>query len=124
MSHLTGTSSITTRANNQFPGPVFHRLDTQHYGLRADYADCADSESVDRVPVKPRASAQSAKSVDSIGHSLSTRHGESSTSRLGHWSFSLAGQFAPHPPAGWPAEQVSSRQLKVEHGLGIGNVTG
>ena len=29
------TSSITTRAYSQFPWPDFHRLDTQHYGLRA-----------------------------------------------------------------------------------------
>ncbi len=34
MSHLNGTSSITTRANRQFPWPVFHRLDTQPYGLQ------------------------------------------------------------------------------------------
>ena len=29
------TSSITTWAYSQFPWPVFHRLDTQHYGLRS-----------------------------------------------------------------------------------------
>ena len=29
MSHLTGTSNMTTRANNQFPRPDFHRLDKQ-----------------------------------------------------------------------------------------------
>ena len=33
MSHLNGTSNITTRANSQFPRPVFHRLDTQPYRL-------------------------------------------------------------------------------------------
>ena len=36
MSHLTGTSDITTRANRQFPRPDFHRLDTQPYGLHAN----------------------------------------------------------------------------------------
>ena len=39
LSHLISTSSITTRANRQFPWPDFHRQDTQHYGLRTDYAD-------------------------------------------------------------------------------------
>lgn len=34
MNHLTGTSNITTRANNQFPRPDSHRLDTQPCGLR------------------------------------------------------------------------------------------
>jgi len=41
MSHLRGTSDITTRANSQFPRPIFHRLDTQPYGLQANGATVA-----------------------------------------------------------------------------------
>ena len=33
-SHLVEASSIATRANSQFPRPVFHRQDTQPYGLQ------------------------------------------------------------------------------------------
>src|SRR5262250_1761009 len=32
-----GASSITTRANNQFPWPDFHRLDKQPYRLQTKY---------------------------------------------------------------------------------------
>jgi hypothetical protein len=35
LGHPSGVSSITTRANNQFPRPDFHRLDTQPYRLQA-----------------------------------------------------------------------------------------
>ena len=35
MSHLTGTSNMTTRQTVNLPRPDFHRLDTQPYGLRA-----------------------------------------------------------------------------------------
>jgi hypothetical protein len=35
MSHLTGTSNMTTRPNSQLPRPDLHRLDTQPYGLRS-----------------------------------------------------------------------------------------
>jgi hypothetical protein len=34
LGHPWGASSITTRANNQFPWPDFHRLDTQPYRLQ------------------------------------------------------------------------------------------
>lgn len=34
MSHLIEMSNITTRANNQFPRPDFHRLDKQPYRLQ------------------------------------------------------------------------------------------
>ena len=34
LGHPLGVSSITTRANNQFPWPDFHRLDKQPYRLR------------------------------------------------------------------------------------------
>jgi len=34
MSHLSEMSNITTRANNQFPRPDFHRLDKQPYRLQ------------------------------------------------------------------------------------------
>ena len=34
LGHPWGASSITTRANNQFPWPDFHRLDKQSYRLR------------------------------------------------------------------------------------------
>jgi hypothetical protein len=34
LGHPWGASSITTRANNQFPWPDFHRLDKQPYRLR------------------------------------------------------------------------------------------
>src|SRR5438093_6464714 len=34
LSHLWEASNITTRAISQFPRPVFHRQDTQHYGLQ------------------------------------------------------------------------------------------
>jgi len=34
MSHLIEMSNITTRANNQFPKPDFHRLDKQPYRLQ------------------------------------------------------------------------------------------
>jgi hypothetical protein len=34
LSRLRETSNMTTRADSQFPRPVFHRRDTQHYGLR------------------------------------------------------------------------------------------
>jgi hypothetical protein len=34
LGHPGGVSSITTRANNQFPWPDFHRLDKQPYRLR------------------------------------------------------------------------------------------
>jgi hypothetical protein len=37
-SHLEPTSAITTWTNCQFPGPDFHRLDSQPYGLRAKSA--------------------------------------------------------------------------------------
>src|ERR1039457_6088151 len=35
MSHLTGTSNMTTRPNSQLPRPDLHRLDTQPYGLHS-----------------------------------------------------------------------------------------
>ena len=35
LGHPWGVSSITTRANNQFPWPDFHRLDKQPYRLQA-----------------------------------------------------------------------------------------
>jgi hypothetical protein len=35
-SHLRNASSITIRPNSQLPEPDLHRLDKQHYGLRAD----------------------------------------------------------------------------------------
>lgn len=35
LGHPSGVSSITTRANNQFPRPDFHRLDKQPYRLHA-----------------------------------------------------------------------------------------
>ena len=35
LGHPTGASNITTRANNQFPWPDFHRLDKQPYRLQA-----------------------------------------------------------------------------------------
>ena len=35
LDHPSGVSSITTRANNQFPRPDLHRLDTQPYRLQA-----------------------------------------------------------------------------------------
>jgi len=34
MSHLIEMSNITTRANNQFPRPDFHRLDKQPHRLQ------------------------------------------------------------------------------------------
>src|SRR6266705_2458149 len=34
LSHLWEASNITTRAISQFSRPVFHRQDTQHYGLQ------------------------------------------------------------------------------------------
>src|SRR6266545_1582677 len=34
LGHPLGVSNITTRANNQFPWPDFHRLDKQPYRLR------------------------------------------------------------------------------------------
>ena len=34
LGHPSGVSSITTRANNQFPRPDFHRLDKQPYRLQ------------------------------------------------------------------------------------------
>ena len=37
-SRLQEASSIATRANSQFPRPVFHRQDAQHYGLQARVA--------------------------------------------------------------------------------------
>jgi hypothetical protein len=35
LDHSTPMSSITTRANSQFPRPDLHRQETRHYGLRA-----------------------------------------------------------------------------------------
>jgi hypothetical protein len=35
-SHLNEASNMTTRANSQFPRPVFHRLDMRHYGLQTN----------------------------------------------------------------------------------------
>src|SRR3989304_6045967 len=32
-------SSITIRPNSQLPEPDFHRQDTQHYGLRAEFTE-------------------------------------------------------------------------------------
>ena len=40
MSHLTGTSNITTRVNSQFPRPVFRRLDTQPCRLQRKLRPC------------------------------------------------------------------------------------
>jgi len=40
LGHPMGMSSITTRANNQFPRPDFHRLDKQPYRLHAKGAYC------------------------------------------------------------------------------------
>src|SRR5947199_4752462 len=37
LSHLWEASNITTRAISQFPRPVFHRQDTQHYGLQTKF---------------------------------------------------------------------------------------
>src|SRR6266568_271904 len=37
LSHLWEASNITTRAISQFPQPVFHRQDTQHYGLQTKF---------------------------------------------------------------------------------------
>jgi hypothetical protein len=34
LSRLSKTSNMTTRVDSQFPRPVFHRRDTQPYGLR------------------------------------------------------------------------------------------
>jgi len=36
LGHPSGVSSITTRANNQFPRPGFHRLDKQPYRLHTE----------------------------------------------------------------------------------------
>src|SRR6266545_2525781 len=37
LGHPLGVSNITTRANNQFPWPDFHRLDKQPYRLRTKH---------------------------------------------------------------------------------------
>ncbi len=39
LGHPSGMSSITTRANNQFPRPDLHRLDEQPYRLHAEFAE-------------------------------------------------------------------------------------
>ena len=39
LGHPLGMSNITTRANNQFPRPDFHRLDKQPYRLHAEFAE-------------------------------------------------------------------------------------
>jgi hypothetical protein len=42
LGHPLGVSSITTRANNQFPRPGFHRLDRQPYRLHTEFTeDCS-----------------------------------------------------------------------------------
>ncbi len=44
LGHPSGVSSITTRANNQFPRPDFHRLDKQPYRLQAKDAKFGEME--------------------------------------------------------------------------------
>ncbi len=39
LGHPSGMSSITTRANNQFPRPDLHRLDEQPYRLHTEHAE-------------------------------------------------------------------------------------
>jgi hypothetical protein len=41
MSHLAGTSNMTTRPLSQLPRPDLHRQDTQPYGLRQNEPKCA-----------------------------------------------------------------------------------
>src|SRR5262249_30687636 len=47
LGHPWGASSITTRANNQFPWPDFHRLDKQPYRLQAK--DTKSNEVVTKI---------------------------------------------------------------------------
>jgi len=42
LSRLGEASNITTRAISQFPRPVFHRQDTQHYGLQTKFTKCSN----------------------------------------------------------------------------------
>ena len=44
LGHPSGVSSITTRADNQFPRPDFHRLDKQPYRLHAKTQSAPSSE--------------------------------------------------------------------------------
>ena len=55
MSHLIEMSNITTRANNQFPRPDFHRLDKQPYRLqpfsKGEYLATTGSDNSFTVPL-------------------------------------------------------------------------
>jgi len=46
LGHPSGVSSITTRADNQFPRPDFHRLDKQPYRLQAKDTKVSDGQGV------------------------------------------------------------------------------
>ena len=51
MSHLIEMSNITTRANNQFPRPDFHRLDKQPYRLQPFKGGIARLYDLDKIVV-------------------------------------------------------------------------
>jgi hypothetical protein len=54
------TSSITIRPNSQLPEPDFHRLDTQHYGLRTELAGHAEKKAGKGAPCSPLSASLSA----------------------------------------------------------------
>jgi len=53
LGHPSGVSSITTRANNQFPRPDFHRLDKQPYRLHAKSTKLKDRKIFLEAGFKP-----------------------------------------------------------------------